>query len=343
MKLSSLMTRAGSSLQLSRSLSKQNPSEPATLNPEPKQKPEVHVFVKKRTLQTNKAGAKEKEIPKKEEPCDLLNDIEDIANKKPKGSQRKSSKVKGPPNWVDVLKGIRKMISPANASVNILESERARNTIESPRERRFATLVGSLLSSQTKEEVTHNAVQRLLENGLLSAEAMDQQEVDEETIQKLIYPVGFYKRKASNLKKVARICLKQYGGDIPSTLEELLLLPGVGPKMAHLVMQLGWNKVEGICVDTHVHRICNRLKWVDSSSPEGTRVGLELWLPKEEWFAINILLVGFGRNVCTPLRPRCEICRVNHLCPSAFKETPTKSSLSSRRTKKPTIATLASK
>ncbi|KAK3010561.1 hypothetical protein RJ639_012194 [Escallonia herrerae] len=164
-------------------------------------------------------------------------------------------------------------------------------------ERRFAVLVSSLLSSQTKDNVTHGvgafmdlgiglraafgwgwgvsgaglevvigAIQRLLQNGLLTAEAIDNAE--EDTIKGLIYPVGFYTRKASNMKKVARICLLKYDGDIPSTLEELLLLPGIGPKMAHLVMNVGWNNVQGICVDTHVHRISNRLGWV---SRRGTK------------------------------------------------------------------------
>ncbi|KAL5990951.1 alpha,alpha-trehalase nth1 [Asimina triloba] len=149
------------------------------------------------------------------------------------------------------------------------------------------------------------AVQRLSQNGLLAADAIV--DADEETIKSLIFPVGFYTRKAGYMKKISAICLSKYGGDIPSTLEELLSLPGIGPKMAHLpemvwfmvtVMQIGWNNVQGICVDTHVHRICNRLGWVKragtnqkTSSPEETRVALQLWLPKEEWVPINPLLV----------------------------------------------------
>ncbi|KAI5413598.1 hypothetical protein KIW84_057963 [Lathyrus oleraceus] len=97
---------------------------------------------------------------------------------------------------------------------------------------------------------------------------------------------------------MAHICLTKYGGDIPNTIEELLSLPGVGPKIAHLVMIIGWNNVQGICVDTHVHRICNRLGWVSRSGttqrtsiPEETRKALQQWLPREEWVAINPLLV----------------------------------------------------
>ncbi|TKY48340.1 Endonuclease III-like 2 [Spatholobus suberectus] len=134
-------------------------------------------------------------------------------------------------------------------------------------------------------------------------------------LRSMLLVVGFYTRKASNLKKIANICLMKYDGDIPSSIEELLLLPGVGPKIAHLVMIVGWNNVQGICVDTHVHRICNRLGWVSRSgskqktlTPEETRQALQRWLPKEEWVPINPLLVGFGRTICTPLRPHCGEC-----------------------------------
>ncbi|KAJ7980709.1 Endonuclease III-like [Quillaja saponaria] len=198
------------------------------------------------------------------------------------------------------------------------------------------SLASSLLSSQTKDHVTHGAIQRLLQNGLLTADSIDR--ADEATIKNLIYPVGFYTRKASNLKKIANICLTKYDGDIPSSLEELLSLPGIGPKMAHLVMNVGWNNVQGICVDTHVHRICNRLGWVSrpgtkqkTLTPEETREALQLWLPKEEWVPINPLLVGFGQTVCTPLRPHCGLCTISELCPSAFKETSSPSSKLKKR------------
>ncbi|KHN30103.1 endonuclease III homolog 2, chloroplastic-like isoform X1 [Glycine soja] len=245
-----------------------------------------------------------------------------------------------PAHWKMVLQGIRQMRSSADEHQPVAR-EKAADTVP-PKERRFAVLTSSLLSSQTKEHVTRGATQRLGENDLLTADAMDK--ADEETIKKLIYPVGFYKRKASNLKKIANICLLKYDGDIPSSIEELLLLPGVGPKIAHLVMIVGWNNVQGICVDTHVHRICNRLGWVSrpgskqkTLTPEETRQALQRWLPKEEWVPINTLLVGFGRAICTPLRPHCGDCSVNRFCPSAFKETSSLSSKSKRFTsnKKP--------
>nr|CAD1819938.1 unnamed protein product [Ananas comosus var. bracteatus] len=233
-------------------------------------------------------------------------------------------KVEAPANWELALEGIRKMRLSEDAPVDSKGCEKAGSLLP-PKERRFAVLISSLLSSQTKDEVTHGAVERLTEKGLLDADAIVR--TDEASIASLIYPVGFYQRKACYMKKVAQICLEKYGGDIPPSLDELLALPGIGPKMAHLVMIVGWNNVQGICVDTHVHRICNRLGWVfrpgtrqKTLTPEETRVSLQTWLPKDEWAPINPLLVGFGQTVCTPLWPKCGICSINKLCPSAFKE-----------------------
>ncbi|KAI3457668.1 hypothetical protein Pfo_014331 [Paulownia fortunei] len=287
----------------------------------------VRVFVRKKrakkTVQTTVEEVKPEILDQKR--CGLP-EIEDFGY----GKDSKFSRLTQPPNWEKVLEGIRKMRSSEDAPVDSMGCEKAGSSLP-PKERRFAVLVSSLLSSQTKDHVTHGAIQRLLQNDLLTAEAIDK--ANEGAIKELIYPVGFYSRKASNMKKVAKICLAKYDGDIPCTLEELLQLPGIGPKMAHLVMNVGWNNVQGICVDTHVHRICNRLGWVSrlgtkqrTSTPEETRESLQLWLPKEEWVPINPLLVGFGQTVCTPLRPRCGICTISGFCPSAFKETPSPSS-----------------
>ncbi|KAJ4895339.1 hypothetical protein Rs2_22133 [Raphanus sativus] len=281
-------------------------------------------------------------ISAREEMCGLLPDIEDFSSRESKlNSYVKSTEAstsassirtagRPPQNWEKVLEGIRKMTSSEEATVDPLNCDRTGSFLP-PKERRFYVLIGTLLSSQTKDHVTGAAVERLRLNGLLTPEAIDK--ADESTIRELIYPVGFYTRKATNVKKVAKICLTKYDGDIPRSLEELLSLPGVGPKIAHLVLHIAWNDVQGICVDTHVHRICNRLGWVSkpgtkqkTSSPEETRVALQQWLPKEEWVAINFLLVGFGQKICTPLRPRCGVCSISELCPSAFKETPIKSS-----------------
>ncbi|KAH6785218.1 hypothetical protein C2S51_037673 [Perilla frutescens var. frutescens] len=295
-------------------------------NPEDDSVQKVCVFVRKKrakkTVQPIVEVVKPEIVDQK--PCSLP-EIEDFAYGK-QSSYSRSNEVQPPANWEKVIKGIRKMRSSEDAPVDSMGCEKAGVSLP-PKEGRFAVLISSLLSSQTKDHVNHGAIQRLLQNDLLTAETIDK--ADEGVIKELIYPVGFYSRKASNMKKVAKICLEKYGGDIPSTLEELLQLPGIGPKMAHLVMNVGWNNVQGICVDTHVHRICNRLGWVSrlgtkqkTSTPEQTGESLQLWLPKEEWVPINPLLVGFGQTVCTPLRPRCGMCTVSGLCPSAFTETP---------------------
>ncbi|KAL2650167.1 hypothetical protein R1flu_018295 [Riccia fluitans] len=233
-----------------------------------------------------------------------------------------------PPRWQEILDGIKMMRSGKDAPVDTMGCEKVAGFLP-PKERRFAVLVKALLSSQTKDEITHAAADKMQARGLLSIEGLC--EAEESAISEAIYPVGFYTRKAGYLKKVASICMDKYGGDIPNTLKDLLALPGIGPKMAHLVMNVGWADVQGICVDTHVHRICNRLEWVqhpkstanhrlNTNTPEETRMSLEQWLPKEEWNSINPLLVGFGQTVCTPLRPRCSECLINQLCPAAFKE-----------------------
>ncbi|PWA79602.1 DNA glycosylase [Artemisia annua] len=306
---------------------------------------EVRVFARKRRLIKPEVITENVvKVELQDQKLSNLPDIEEFAYKKPSGNvySRKSkltsnapieieTEVKPPPNWVKVLEGIREMRSLEDAPVDSMGCEKAGSSLP-PKERRFAVLVSSLLSSQTKDNVTHGAIQRLLENDLLKAETVEG--ADESTLKDLIYPVGFYTRKATNMKKIAKLCLLKYDGDIPDTLEALLSLPGIGPKMAHLVMNVAWNNVQGICVDTHVHRICNRLGWVSrpgskapTKTPEETRESLQAWLPKEEWVPINPLLVGFGQTICTPLRPSCGLCSINELCPSAYREaTPKKMS-----------------
>ena len=123
-------------------------------------------------------------------------------------------------------------------------------------------------------------------------------------------------RKVEYLKKTSQILIDEYDGDIPDTVEGLVALPGVGPKMAHLAMNIAWEKPTGIGVDTHVHRISARLGWTEGAkTPEDTRKSLESWLPEEKWIEINWLLVGFGQQTCLPIKPKCEECLNRRLCP----------------------------
>ena len=184
----------------------------------------------------------------------------------------------------------------------------------------FVTLVSAMLSSQTKDPITHAATARLVAHGCtpenIAATA-------EETLDALITPVGFHSRKAGYLRAAAKMCVEEHDGDIPSTVEGLMALPGVGPKMAYLVMNVGWEVASGICVDVHVHRIAERLGWVPSvatskdgtpkknRTPEDTRECLEGWLPRDEWIEINPLLVGHGQLTCTPRAPKCGECALS--------------------------------
>ncbi len=181
------------------------------------------------------------------------------------------------------------------------------------RERRdpFRVLVSTVISARTKDEVTEEASLRLLARAP-NPEALAA--LQEAEIAGLIYPAGFYRTKAAHLRALAGRLLDGHAGRVPSSLEELVALPGVGRKTANLVRTLGFG-LEGICVDTHVHRIANRLGWVRTATPERTEAALREALPRRYWIGINTLLVAFGRRVCTPLSPRCSRCPILEDCP----------------------------
>lgn len=132
-------------------------------------------------------------------------------------------------------------------------------------------------------------------------------------IEKLIFPVGFYRTKARVILGICRDVLGRFGGRVPDEIDELLTLKGVGRKTANLVVTMGYGK-PGICVDTHVHRISNRLGYVRTRTPEETEVALRAKLPRRYWIGYNDLLVSFGQNVCAPISPRCSVCPVKPLC-----------------------------
>ncbi|WP_456373380.1 DUF123 domain-containing protein [Methanocaldococcus sp.] len=167
----------------------------------------------------------------------------------------------------------------------------------------FKVLISTIISARTKDEVTEEVSKRLF-NVVKNVD--DLLKIDEEELSKLIYPAGFYKNKAKNLKKLAIILKENYNGKVPDSLEDLLKLPGVGRKTANLVITLAFDK-DGICVDTHVHRICNRWGIVDTETPEETEFELRKKLPKKYWKIINNLLVVFGREICSP-KPKCDKC-----------------------------------
>ncbi|XP_035027588.1 endonuclease III-like protein 1 [Hippoglossus stenolepis] len=228
-----------------------------------------------------------------------------------------------PPDWKKQLGFIREMRSVRDAPVDNMGAEKCYDRDAPAHVRRFQVLVSLMLSSQTKDQVTAAAMQKLRAHGCTVENILS---TDDETLGKLIYPVGFWRTKVKYVKLTSAMLQEEFGGDIPNSVEGLVRLPGVGPKMAHLAMDIAWDQVSGIGVDTHVHRISNRLFWLrkPSKNPEGTRKALEEWLPRELWSEINWLLVGFGQQVCLPINPLCSVCLNQHSCPSAHKNSPTK-------------------
>jgi endonuclease-3 len=174
----------------------------------------------------------------------------------------------------------------------------------------YRILISTLLSLRTKDETTRKASKRLLAKAPTAEELL---RLREETIRTLIYPVGFYKTKAVVLKDVCRAIVNQHGGKVPDDLDTLLELKGVGRKTANLVITLGYGK-PGICVDTHVHRISNRLGYVRTKNPEETEFALRKKLPPRYWIPINDYLVAYGQNICKPVSPFCSRCRLASYC-----------------------------
>lgn len=221
------------------------------------------------------------------------------------------------PLWPSHYANIASMRAACDAPVDSMGCERCADAGADEHTKRFQTLVSLMLSSQTKDEVTFATTKRLIAAGLGTATAMAAAE--EATIaQVLLGPpaVGFWRNKARFLKGAAAMILSDFGGDIPSTVADLVKLPGVGPKMAHITMSAAHGQTVGIGVDTHVHRIANRLGWVKTDTPEATRMALEAFLPRPLWAEVNILLVGFGQQTCQPLRPSCATCLNRDICPT---------------------------
>jgi endonuclease-3 len=174
----------------------------------------------------------------------------------------------------------------------------------------FLTLIACLLSLRTKDEVTAKASERLFARAKNPEEMIT---LKKEEIEAAIYPVGFYKRKAEQILEICRVLIEKYDSRVPDELEELLKLRGVGRKTANIVITMGYNK-PGVAVDTHVHRISNRLGLVETKTPHQTEFALRELLPKKYWIIFNDLLVMHGQNICTPISPKCSICPITEYC-----------------------------
>lgn len=176
----------------------------------------------------------------------------------------------------------------------------------------FQILIATLLSARTQDATTHAASTRLFKRAR-TPHSMARLSVEE--IETLIYPVSFYRNKARFVKATCDALVRDFGGRVPSTLDEMVRLPGVGRKTANLVMILAFKSRKNICVDIHVHRISNRLGWVRTLTPEQTEQALYAVLDRRWWPIVNLYLVTWGQNICRPVYPRCGECILSRYCP----------------------------
>jgi endonuclease-3 len=183
---------------------------------------------------------------------------------------------------------------------------------ENSRNDPFEVLIGTLLSAQTRDAVTAAASARLFR---VARTPQTMARLTEKQIIKLIFPVSFYRTKAAHVRQTCRILVDRFDGRVPATMEELLMLPGVGRKTANLVLILSFRSRTNICVDTHVHRISNRLGWVRTRTPSETEQALYKNTVARWWPFINLYLVTWGQNVCRPIYPRCGACAIRPYCP----------------------------
>lgn len=174
----------------------------------------------------------------------------------------------------------------------------------------FHILIATILSLRTKDTLTAVVAPRLF---AVADTPQQMLELSRERLAELIYPVGFYQNKARSIHQICTLLLERYGGEVPADLDALLELPGVGRKTANLVLTMGFG-LPGICVDTHVHRICNRWGYLQTKNPDETERVLRDRLPPEYWIAINGLLVTLGQNICHPTSPKCSLCPVADFC-----------------------------
>ena len=195
-----------------------------------------------------------------------------------------------------------------------LEGEAHLDELANEEQDPFKILISTILSARTKDENTRKATINLFAKYNTPKSIA---EANIEDLEELIYNTGFYKVKAARIKEVSKIIEEKYDGVVPKDYEELKSLPGVGPKTANCVLVYAFN-VPAIPVDTHVHRVSNRLGWVKTKKPEETEKALKNLIPKENWLQINRLFVTFGQEICLPINPKCDICPINEFCPKDF-------------------------
>ena len=207
-------------------------------------------------------------------------------------------------NYIEILDEIEKIIE-GNTHLDQLANKK-----NDP----FKVLIATILSARTRDSSTEEVTKNLFSRYKTSREIAN---APIEILEKLVHKAGFYKVKAARIKEVSRIILEDFMGEVPRDFNELVSLPGVGAKTANCVLVYAF-KVPAIPVDTHVHRIPNRLGWIKTSKPEQTEEKLKKILPKSQWIRVNRLFVRFGQEICLPVHPKCDSCSLNEICPTVF-------------------------
>lgn len=207
-------------------------------------------------------------------------------------------------NYKDILDEIEKQ----------LEGEAHLDELARKKQDPYKILISTILSARTRDANTRMATEKLFANFKTPKSVS---EADIEEIEQLVKCSGFYKVKAARIKEISKVLIEKYGGKVPNNYDDLIDLPGVGSKTANCVLVYAF-KVPAIPVDTHVHRISNRLRWVTTKNPLQTEKALKDKIPKELWLKLNRLFVRFGQQICLPIRPKCEICILNNQCPKDF-------------------------
>src|SRR4051812_13144166 len=209
-------------------------------------------------------------------------------------------------------KNVESVMRALSRAITGLELPAVEKISETQQDAPFQVLIATLLSARTQDATTLAASTRLFAVAP-TPDAMIRLSVRQ--IEKLIKPVSFFHTKARHVKATCQRLLEHYGGKVPGTMEELLTFPGVGRKTANLVLILSFRSQQNICVDTHVHRISNRLGWVQTRTPDETEQALYKATRREWWPSINLYLVTWGQNVCRPVYPRCGNCVIREWCP----------------------------
>ena len=207
---------------------------------------------------------------------------------------------------------VNRVMRRLGPAIDQMEDPAVEKIAEDQKSEPFQVLIATMLSAQTKDAVTFEASTRLFRR---AATPHSLARVPLREIRQLIYPVSFYRNKARHVRETSRQLIGRFGSRVPTTMTELLTLPGVGRKTANLVLIVAHQSSSNICVDTHVHRISNRLGWVKTLTPVGTEQALYEVAPRRWWSSINLYLVTWGQNVCRPVYPLCEHCAVRDLCP----------------------------